>query len=197
MADPPATWPAEGVLALTKLQVPERRAGMVEREPLVRHLCADDSVRLTLISAPPGAGKTTLLAEWHAAPQEPRPFAWLSLDADDRDPVRFWALIVEALRAVEPGFGTRTLAALRSLRSRFSEVIVPLLVNEASSLRTQTVLVLDDLHVIDTPEIHEPLALLIDRLPARLRLAIATRLDPPLPLPRLRVRGELCEIRGR
>jgi LuxR family transcriptional regulator, maltose regulon positive regulatory protein len=196
MADPPATWPAEGVLALTKLQVPERRAGMVEREPLVRHLCADDAVRLTLISAPPGAGKTTLLAEWHAAPEERRRFAWLSLDADDRDPVRFWALIVEALRTVEPGFGTRTLAALRSLRSRFTDVIVPLLINEASELGAETVLVLDDLHMVDTPEIHEPLALLIDRLPARLRLAIATRLDPPLPLARLRVRGELCEIRG-
>jgi LuxR family maltose regulon positive regulatory protein len=196
MADPPGTWPDEGVLALTKLQIPERRAGLVEREPLVRHLCADASTRLTLISAPPGAGKTTLLAEWHAAPQEPRPFAWLSLDADDRDPVRFWTLVVDALRTVQPGFGSRTLAALRSLRSRFNDVVVPLLVNEASGLRTETVLVLDDLHVIDTPEIHAALAVLVDRLPAALRVAIATRVDPPLPLPRLRVRGELCEIRG-
>jgi LuxR family maltose regulon positive regulatory protein len=196
MADPPGTWPAEGVLALTKLQVPERRPGMVEREPLVRHLCADESTRLTLISAPPGAGKTTLLAEWHAAPQEHRPFAWLSLDADDRDPVRFWTLVVEALRTVQPGFGAGTLAALRSLRSRFSDVIVPLLVNEASALETETVLVLDDLHVVDTRQIHEALAVLVDRLPSKLRVAMATRVDPPLPLPRLRVRGELCEIRG-
>src|SRR3954464_11777783 len=151
MADPPAPCPGEGVLGPTKLQIPERRAGIVERETLVRHLCADESVRLTLISAPPGAGKTTLLAEWHAAPEERRAFAWLSLDGDDRDPVRFWTLVVEALRSVQPRFGAGTLAALRRLRSRFSDVIVPLLVNEASELPTETVLVLDDLHVIDTP----------------------------------------------
>src|SRR4051794_29248261 len=196
MADPPATWPAEGVLALTKLQIPERRAGMVERESLVRYLCADESVRLTLISAPPGAGKTTLLSEWHAAPDERRAFAWVSLDGDDRDPLRFWTLGGEALPGGEPGLRAGTRAALRGLRSRFSDVIVPLLVNEASGLPTETVLVLDDLHVIDTPAIHEALAVLLDRLPPTLRLAIATRIDPPLPLPRLRVRGELCEIRG-
>src|SRR3954470_6763796 len=189
-------WPADGALAVTKLYIPERRAGLIRRESLVRHLCADEEARLTLISAPPGAGKTTLLAEWHAAPEERRPFAWLSLDADDGDPVRFWMLVIEALRTVHPGFGERAQAALRSVRGRFIDVVVPLVVNAAATLETPTVLVLDDLHVIAAPEVHESLGYLVERLPDPLRLAIATRVDPPLPLARLRVRGALCEVRG-
>src|SRR3954453_14452299 len=189
-------WREDGVLVVTKLHIPERRAGLIRRESLVRHLCADEEARLTLISAPPGAGKTTLLAEWHAAPEETRRFAWLSLDADDDDPVRFWTLVIEGLRVVHPGFGERTHAALRSVRGRLVEVVVPLLINEAFELEAETILVLDDLHVIDAPEVHRSLGYLVDRLPAALRLAIATRVDPPLPLARLRVRGELCEVRG-
>jgi LuxR family maltose regulon positive regulatory protein len=196
MAEPPAPWPSEAVLALTKLQIPERRPGMVDRLPLVELLRAERCARLTLVSAPPGAGKTTLLAEWHHAAAETRPFAWLSLDADDRDPVRFWTLVIAALRTVHAGFGADALAALRSLRGRFADVIVPLLVNDALGLPAETVLVLDDLHLVDTPEVHEALGVLLERLPQRLRLAVATRADPPLPLPRLRVRGELCEIRA-
>src|SRR4051794_2947858 len=189
-------WREDGVLVVTKLHIPERRAGLIRRESLVRHLCADEEARLTLISAPPGAGKTTLLAEWHAAPEERRPFAWLSLDADDGDPVRFWMLVIEALRTVHPGFGERAQAALRSVRGRFIDVVVPLVVNAAATLETPTVLVLDDLHVIAAPEVHESLGYLVERLPDPLRLAVATRVDPPLPLARLRVRGELCEVRG-
>jgi LuxR family maltose regulon positive regulatory protein len=196
MADPPAGRPLGGVLAVTKLHIPDRRAGMIDRAPLLRLLRRDDLPRLTLVSAPPGAGKTTLLAEWHHAPQESRPFAWVSLDADDGDPVRFFTLLIEALRTVHPGFGAATLAGLRTVRGYLGDIVVPLLVNEAAALPGETVLVLDDLHLIEAPEIHAALALLIDRLPDRLRLAIATRVDPPLPLPRLRVRGELCEIRG-
>jgi LuxR family maltose regulon positive regulatory protein len=192
MADP---WPADGVLAVTKLHIPTRRADLIERTSLVRELCADDA-RLTLISAPPGAGKTTLLAEWHAAPEESRPFAWLSLDADDGDPVRFWTLVIEALRTVHPGFGEPARAALQSVRGRLIEIIVPLVINEASVLETETVLVLDDLHLVEAPKVHDSLAFLVDRLPEALRLAIATRVDPRLPLERLRVRGELREVRG-
>src|SRR4051812_33433932 len=146
MADP---WPADGVVAVTKLHIPDRRAGLIARDALVRHLCAEDGARLILISAPPGAGKTTLLTEWHAAPAESRPFAWLSLDPDDGDPVRFWTLVIEALRTVHAGFGERAQAALRAVRDRLLEVVVPLVINHASALATETVLVLDDLHVVD------------------------------------------------
>ena len=175
MADP---------LAITKLHVPSRRAGMIARRALVEPLCVYDGSRLTLISAPAGAGKTTLLAEWHASALEQRPFAWLSLDRADSDPVRFWMLVIEALATVHPGFGSE----LRSVH--LPEVIVALLINEAARL-PPTVLVLDDLQLVDID-----LTAFIERAPASLHVAIATRVDPPLPLSRLRVRGELRELRG-
>ena len=196
MADPTGPWLPDGVLAVTKLHIPDRRAGLIDRDGLVDLLCAGEDARLTLVSAPPGAGKTTLLAEWSAAAQRRRSFAWLSLDPADADPVRFWTLVTEALGTVHPGFGDGVRAALRSVRGRLVDVVVPLLLNDAAALERPTVLVLDDLHVIGAREVHESLAFLIERLPVTLRLAIATRVDPPLPLSRLRVRGELCEIRG-
>src|SRR5919202_6725236 len=148
----PAAWPSAGVLAVTKLQVPGRRSGLVPREALVGLLAGAADARFTLVSAPPGAGKTTLLAEWHADPVEERPFAWLSLDPDDADPVRFWSSVVQALRTVHPDFGAPVVSALRAVGERLVDVVVPLLVNEAAELPGTTVLVLDDLHAIDAAE---------------------------------------------
>jgi LuxR family maltose regulon positive regulatory protein len=196
MADATSAWSPGGVLAVTKFHVPDRRPGLVERAALVGLLTSDRHAKLTLISAPPGAGKTTLLTEWCAAPAEDRAFAWLSLDADDADPARFWGCVVTAIRTVHSGFGATTLGALRSARGRLVDVVVPLLVNEAAELASDVVLVLDDLHVVDDPAVHASLAFLVDRLPPRLRLAVATRADPPLPLPRWRARGEVIDVRG-
>ena len=196
MADPGAAWSPDGVLAVTKFHVPERRAGLVARDQLVDLLRADRHAKLTLVSAPPGAGKTTLLAEWVASARDDRQFAWLSLDPEDADPVRFWGCVVMAIREVHAAFGERTLGALRSSHGRLLDVVVPLLVNEAADLPANLVLVLDDLHVVHDPAVHGSLAFLIDRLPARLRLAVATRVDPPLPLARWRARGEMTEVRA-
>jgi len=196
MADPSPSWSSGGVLAVTKFHVPARRSGLVERAGLVGLLTADRQVKLALVSAPPGAGKTTLLAEWCASALEDRAFAWLSLDPDDADPARFWGCVVKALRMVVPDFGERTLGALRAAHGRLLDVVVPLLVNEAAELPRDMVLVLDDLHVVDDPAVHQSLAFLVDRLPPRLRLAVASRGDPPLPLARWRARGEVVEIRS-
>jgi LuxR family maltose regulon positive regulatory protein len=193
----PAAWPSAGVLAVTKLQVPGRRAGLVRRDALVRLLTGAREARLTLVSAPPGAGKTTLLAEWCADAREDRPFAWLSLDPDDGDPVRFWNSVVEALRIVHPGFGAPVVSALRAVGQRLLDVVVPQFVNEAATgLPEPTVLVLDDLHAIETPEVHRSLAFLVDHLPSTLHVAVTTRSDPPMPLARWRARGELVEVRA-
>ena len=108
-------------------------------------------------------------------PEDDRQFAWLSLDPEDADPVRFWGCVVMAIREVDAAFGERTLGALRSSHGRLLDVVVPLLVNEAAELPANLVLVLDDLHVVHDPAVHGSLAFLIDRLPARLRLAVATR----------------------
>lgn len=187
---------ADAVLAVTKLHVPEPRSDLLPREALLRALVAGRDAKLTLISAPPGSGKTTLLTQWCAAADGPRSFAWLSLDPSDADPVRFWRGAIEALRVPHPGFGAAALSALTGAHDRLVDVVVPLLVNEAAALPGRTVLVLDDLHVIGDPAVHGSLAFLLDRLPPALRLVVATRRDPPLPLARLRARGELCELRG-
>jgi LuxR family maltose regulon positive regulatory protein len=151
---------------------------------------------LTLVSAPAGWGKTTLLAEWAADPREERAFTWLALDRADNDPVRFWGYLIEALRMLEPSLGSSSVAALGVPGTDAVGVVLPPLLNELAELDRRIVLVLEDYHLIQSPDVHEGLAFFLERLPPSVELAIATRLDPPLPLPRLRARGEMLELRA-
>jgi LuxR family maltose regulon positive regulatory protein len=185
------------VVAATKLEVPPRREGLVPRVALVSLLAGAQHTRLTMLSAPAGSGKTTLLQQWHLAAPASLPFAWLSLERSDDDPVRFWTCVIEALRVVEPQIGARAEGALRSPGASLEEVVVPLLVNELRELPTRVVLVLDDLHAVTDEHIHRSLVAFVERLPATVHLAVATRADPPWPLlPRLRARDQLVEIRA-
>jgi LuxR family maltose regulon positive regulatory protein len=185
------------VLAATKLQVPHLRTGLVVREELLERLAGADA-RLTLVSAPAGSGKTTLVAQWATWAGEARSFAWLSLDPEDADPVRFWGCVIGALRTAHPGFGAEALAALRAGAAAIGGAVVPLIINEALTLPRPTVLVLDDLHALgdEADDVYRTLAALLDRLPDTLQLAVTTRSEPPLPVPRLRARGLLAEIRA-
>jgi ATP/maltotriose-dependent transcriptional regulator MalT len=183
-------------LIVTKLRVPAVRAELVPRRRLVDWLSSTRSHRLTLVEAPAGWGKTTLLAEWRSSPAEPRPFAWVSLDGADNDPVRFWTYVIEALRMVEPGIGAVPLAALRTPGSSVIRDVLPELINELANAPSEKVLVLDDYHLVSSDDIHQAIGVFVDRLPASLHLAVATRSDPPLPLARMRVRGELLEVRA-
>jgi LuxR family maltose regulon positive regulatory protein len=120
----------------------------------------------------------------------------VSIDRWDNDPVRFWTHVVEAIRTVVPGAGGDALALLGAPGTRLLETVMPALVNEAAALEQELVLVLDDYHLIESAEIHESLAFLVDHLPRALHLVFSTRSDPPLPLARLRARRELREIRA-
>jgi len=168
----------------------------VPREALVEELVARGPHKLTLIGAPAGYGKTTLLAEWHSAPEEERAFAWLSLDEGDNDPVRFWTGVIDALRTVEPELGEAALDALEARNIGLVDVALPLLLNELAGLTPDVVLVLDDYQFVRDDEVHGSVSFLLDQLPETLHVAVATRVDPPLPLARLRARGELREIRA-
>src|SRR5438094_10672585 len=126
----PVAWPP--VVAATKVQPPRRRADLVPRGDLVAALSAARGDKLTLVAAPPGSGKTTLLMLWAASPGEERPFAWLSLDDAENDPVRFWTSVVAAVRTVDPAAGRAAEAALRSPEASLTDVVVPLLINELS-----------------------------------------------------------------
>ncbi|MDQ1668244.1 MAG: hypothetical protein QOE40_305 [Actinomycetota bacterium] len=156
--------------------------------------------RLMLVSAPAGFGKTTLLAEWlaagPAAPTDERSAAWLSLDRGDNHPVSFWTYVIAALRTVAPRVGASALALLHAAQPPPIETVLTTLVNDLGAVANDVVLVLDDYHVIVAREVQEGVAFLLDHLPARLHLVIAGRADPALPLARLRVRGELVEIRA-
>jgi LuxR family maltose regulon positive regulatory protein len=149
---------------------------------------------LTLISAPAGFGKTTLVREWIAIYEGQ--VAWLSLDEGDSDPARFLTYLVTALRAVAPNIGEGVLASLQSSQPLLTEAILTALLNEISALPHNFVLVLDDYHVIDSKPVDEALTFLVEHLPTQMHLVITTREDPILPIPRLRARRQLTELRA-
>jgi LuxR family maltose regulon positive regulatory protein len=186
---------SEPVIVETKITCPPIRIEHVSRGDLLERLRLGAKRKLTLLTAPPGFGKTTLLAEWASA-EEGHAAAWLSLDDNDNDPARFFASVVAALRTVEPGIGGRALAAHATPGVGLVDVVLPLFLNEVTVLERSLVLVLDDYHLITNTDIHEGLAYLVERLPDSLRVLVATREDPPLPLGRLRARGELAELRA-
>jgi LuxR family maltose regulon positive regulatory protein len=146
-----------------------------------------------LVSAPAGYGKTTALSHW--ARKSKKPVSWVSLDESDNDPVRFWAYFINALQTVQPGIGEASLAQLSSPRTPPIDAILSLLLNEVSDGSQQFFIVLDDYHLIRNETIHDSLGFLLDHLPLQMHLIVATRVDPALPLDRLRVRNQLAEIR--
>jgi LuxR family maltose regulon positive regulatory protein len=184
----------------TKLYVPRSRRGLVPRPRLIERLDRGTASKLTLVSAPAGFGKTTLLTEWLAAgPADPageRLVAWLSLDQADNDPVSFWNYVIAALRTVASGVGETSLALLQAPQPPPIETVLTVLLNELGTMAGEVVLVLDDYHVIDAGDVQDAMAFLLDHLPPRLHVVIASRADPALPLPRWRARGELVETRA-
>jgi ATP/maltotriose-dependent transcriptional regulator MalT len=180
----------------TKLFMPQARPQAVLRPLLIERLNEGLSSgrKLTLISAPAGFGKTTLVSEWIASCG--RPVAWLSLDAGDNDPACFLTYLVAAVQTIAPNVGAGALAALQSSQPPSSESILTALLNEITAVPENFDLVLDDYHVIDSKPVDEALTFLLEHLPRPMRLVIATREDPQLPLARLRARGQLTELRA-
>jgi LuxR family maltose regulon positive regulatory protein len=187
---------ATPIVAATKLHIPALRPGHLRRAELVEVLIADAQTRVSLVAAAPGSGKTSLLGEWHADTREHRPFAWISLDTADNDPVRFWDGVFAALQTIAPGIGGSAQASLHAPGTTIPDHVLPLLINDLAELAEPIVLVLDDYHLIENGDIHGAIQLLVERLPGAAHLVIATRSDPPLPLSRLRARGQLTEIRA-
>jgi LuxR family maltose regulon positive regulatory protein len=180
----------------TKLYIPPSRRSVVLRPRLVERLNEGLAAgnRLTLVSAPAGFGKTTLVGEWVASCG--RPAAWLSLDEGDSDPSRFLTYLIAALQTVAPGIGEGVLTVLQSPQPPPLESTLTALLNDVTAIPGDLVLVLDDYHVLDARPVDDALAFLVEHLPPRLHLVIATREDPALPLARLRARGQLTELRA-
>ncbi len=202
-------------LLATKLYVPPTPVGLVPRPRLVEQLDQAQRAarRLTLISAPAGSGKTTLLAQWIADSDRRAngksktadpplsaishlQVAWLSLDESDNDPARFFSYLIAALQTLQADVGHATRAMLQAPQPPPIEAALGALVNDLATISFPIALVLDDYHAIQAPPIHHALTFLLDHFPPSLRLILATRADPPLPLARLRARGQLTEIRA-
>jgi LuxR family maltose regulon positive regulatory protein len=179
----------------SKLTAPAPRAGLIPRVGLQALLQTNLRAKLVLLDAPAGSGKTTLLAQWQATTVGDR-VAWVALDQGDNDPTSFWVYVVEALRTVEPGVGAAVLADLARPTSDLQREVLPGLLNELSRVGSPLFLVLDDYHLITNPTCHQTLTFFLDHLPADVHVALSARADPPLPLARMRARGELAELRG-
>jgi LuxR family maltose regulon positive regulatory protein len=179
-------------LLKTKLYTPPLRPEIVARPRLIERLNVGLHRRLTLVSAPAGFGKTTLLSEWTAQCQ--CPVAWVSLDESDNDPAHFWAYFVAALRTVQIDVEDIGQAMLQSPRLPPVESTLTPLINQLAVAPHPFALVLDDYHTIDAQPIHAGVTFLIDHLPPQVHLVIATRVDPPLPIARLRGRAQLAEL---
>ncbi|MCX6045938.1 MAG: LuxR C-terminal-related transcriptional regulator [Chloroflexi bacterium] len=197
-------------LLQTKLYAPRRprQAKIVHRPRLAKKLATGLVGKVTLIAAPAGFGKSTLLTEWMAtfSPQVHASgewVAWLALDPDDNDPVRFLTYLMTVLQKFATTVGETALALLSAPQLLAPKTILTLLVNDLTLLANENsppshpyVLVLEDYHVITAQPIHEALTFLIDHLPAHVHVIITTRADPPLPLARWRARDQLSEIRA-
>ena len=184
------------LLLSTKLAPPRLPISLMERSRLQDELAAACSYPFTLVSASAGSGKTTLLSAWAAAFGSPQAstriaqgteqmVAWLSLDALDNDPIRFWASVIAALRTCVPHLGQTALALLHAQEAPPLSVILTAFLNELAQGAGAIILILDDYHVISDQAIHDSLLFLLDHLPARLHLVLATRIDSrtsPLPV---------------
>ena len=184
----------EPPLLATKLTAPAMPLQVVSRPRLLALLDDGAQQLLTLVSAPAGAGKTTLLAAWSSKGQRPGPVAWLSLDPGDNEPARFWSYALAALcrsGAVPANSALRSLAA----RPGSEKTFLPLLVRGLAELPTPVVLILDDVQELTDATVLQGLEFLLRHAPPQLRLVLATRVDPPLPLQRLRVSGKVAQLR--
>ncbi len=177
----------------TKVQAPVARDLVARTDPL-RSLTSGQRRRLTLVRAPAGWGKSSLVATWSSSGEDLRPFAWLSLDSADNDPVRFFLYVIEALRELQPMVGQQAESVLRAPGVSLIDDVLPILINELDDAGVACVLVIEDYHLISSAAVHEAIAFLLEHAPEGFELVLTTRADPPLPIARLRARGELLEV---
>jgi len=178
----------------TKLYIPTLRPDLVRRTHLIELLQAGLQRRLTLLSAPAGFGKTTLVCAWIR--ERELPAAWLTLEDNDNDPVRFLSYLITSLQSIQPKLAADVLSGYHSLKPSAAESVLTELLNEFTEIKEHCILVIDDYHLIHDNTIHGYLSFLVEHLPQKLHLVLCTRADPPLPLATLRARGQLTELRA-
>ncbi|MBO0783020.1 MAG: hypothetical protein J2P37_29750, partial [Ktedonobacteraceae bacterium] len=190
------------LLLFSKMQPPRLPAVLVERKVLLTRLEGSLLSPVTLVQAPAGFGKTTLITQWIEKPRSHKRLphvAWLSLDADENHPIRFWRALIQACQSIGSSVGQTALTQLSQAEDPPFQVppletIVASFLQEASHDLPDTLLILDDYHTITLPRLHETLAFFLDHLPPCLRVVLLSRAQPPLPLLRWRAQGTLFSL---
>ncbi|MFD0670831.1 LuxR C-terminal-related transcriptional regulator [Cohnella sp. GCM10027633] len=180
------------MIVSTKFQIPHIRNTMVSRPKLMRKLNEGMKTKLTLVSAQAGYGKTTALCEW--VKQCGALAAWVSLDQHDNDWTSFWSCVTASIQERVPTFGQTIGVLLEKGRSVSSEPMIKELLNELNHITRELVIILDDYHFIELPDIHRSLSYLLEHLPPHIHLYIASRTDLPIPTARLLAMGEMHVI---
>jgi LuxR family maltose regulon positive regulatory protein len=178
----------------TKFFVPPLRSDLVFRRRLIDQFDIAVQRKLILISAPAGYGKTTLVSSWLS--ETKMPAAWLSLDEDDNDPVRFFQNFTTALQRILPAIGEGLMVMPEGAQSAAFDPSINLLINEVMGHPNPFAVILDDFHVIHSQAVLDMVTLYLERMPPQMKLVIITRTDPPIPLARLRARNQLEDIRA-
>ena len=181
-------------MLLTKLHIPQTKENVVHRSDLFAKLNEGLNRKLILVSATAGYGKTTLVSDW--LNQIKIPTAWYSADSHDNDQYEFLSFIISAVQTVHKNIGHKSLELLKSPGTIEIAYICELLINDILTVQSDFLLVIDDLHLIASKEVHKIISFLVDYKPRQFKIAILTRSDPPLSLARLRSQNELMEIRS-
>jgi len=178
----------------TKLHPPQIRSNIVHRKRLFDKLHSP-AAKLTLVSAPAGFGKSTFVLDY--LQQTGNTFSWISLDEADNNIRYFFHYLLASLQIIHPAIGEKLIVGLKGTNAPPAETIVTHLINELHRFKRPVTIVLDDYYLIDDREIHKAISFFLEHLPSTVRLIISTRVDPLLPLHRMRARGELIEVRER
>ena len=178
----------------TKFTIPPLLDQLVERNRLTELLNEGVRGKLCIVSAPAGFGKTTLLCDWLR--KFKTPVAWLSLDEQDNDLIRFFVYFITAMQRIDGSIGRDILSALRAVHPPSIEQLLIKLISEINNLENDFILILDDFHIVTDQSIFDALRFLLEHLPHKMHIIISGRVDPPLPLARFRVKGQMTEIRS-
>jgi LuxR family maltose regulon positive regulatory protein len=200
---PPAAQNPEDALLVSKFRFPHLPAALVSRERLLARLDAACTCKLTVLAAPAGFGKTTLVCQWiatHSTDDVLPPVAWVSLDAGDNDPARFWRYVLTACQSWQADLVRAAQGLLLAIttHSPFQpfpfEAVLTGVLNAFTGSASRGLLILEDYHLLTSSQIHESVAFFLDHLPPTIHVLLLTRSSPPLPLARLRAGGDLCEL---
>ncbi len=182
---------------ITKTHIPNPTSNLVARPRLyeIFNQLLNPGCQVALVSAPAGYGKTTLLTQWLQRLPDSFKVGWFSLDESDNSPFHFFSYIAAALQNADPAISENFSTLIETQAELTADKVVSYLINQVAASQQNILLVLDDTHVITAPEIHHAIEMLVTHIPDNLRLVLAGRVDPLLPLARLRANGQLVEVR--